>query len=219
VVNQQARAAYPTLASRAKATRLNPLGGIELYRDTPNVVEVRERIKRFGAAAASNLVRLIESGRPPLSRRNGRRICGRGQYAMSRSWARRDAIVRVRLVVCLLPFAAGCASVAQITNLPDPGCRQSLTGALAAVLQAQGETPQVAANLAESTATALEAMNLGPRPFLVAAPSGVDYSFFVERKGSSCVLRLYGRQKGFVSYTNDISYIATEPLAPCECAE
>jgi hypothetical protein len=59
VVNQQARAAYPTLASRAKATRLNPLGGIELYRDTPNVVEARERIKRFGAAAASNLVRLI----------------------------------------------------------------------------------------------------------------------------------------------------------------
>jgi hypothetical protein len=53
----------------------------------------------------------------------------------------------------------------------------------------------------------------------LAAPSGVDHSFFVERKGASCVLRLYGRQKGFVSYTNNLTYIATEPLAPCQCTE
>jgi hypothetical protein len=137
---------------------------------------------------------------------------------VSPSRAHRHAIVWV-LLVCLLPFAAGCASVAQITTLSDPGCHQSLTGALAAVLQAQGETPRVARELADSTAAALQAMNPGPRPFLIAAPSGVDYSFFVQRKGSSCILRLYGRQKGFVSYTNNISYIATEPLAPCECAE
>jgi hypothetical protein len=47
------------LASWAKETRLNPFGGIALYRDEPTVVDARERIKRFGAAAASNLVRLL----------------------------------------------------------------------------------------------------------------------------------------------------------------
>jgi hypothetical protein len=41
----------------------------------------------------------------------------------------------------------------------------------------------------------------------------------VEKKKDACLLRLYGRQKGFVSYTNDLTYIATEPLAPCECEE
>ena len=87
------------------------------------------------------------------------------------------------------------------------------------MLEAQGETSQVAKPLAESTTSALQHSGLGPRPFLVASPSGVDYFFFVERKGPSCILRLYARQKGFVSYTNNLTYIATEQLAPCQCAE
>jgi hypothetical protein len=128
-------------------------------------------------------------------------------------------VIRRRLVLGLLPCALGCASVAQITTLSDPACRGALSTALARVFEKEGETPQVADELAESTAAGLETWGLGPRPFLVASPSGVDYSFFVERKGASCVLRLYGRQKGFVSYTNNISYIATEPLAPCQCSE
>lgn len=109
--------------------------------------------------------------------------------------------------------------MARITTLADPACRQRLTTALAAVLKGQGEAAEPAERLAESATAVLQSSDLGPRPFLVAAPSGVDYSFFVERKGSSCVLRLYGRQKGFVSYTNNVTYIATEPLAPCDCAE
>lgn len=56
---ERARAAYPTLAHWAKQTRLNPLGGISLHRDNPGVVDTRERIKRFGAAAASNVARLL----------------------------------------------------------------------------------------------------------------------------------------------------------------
>ena len=60
---------------------------------------------------------------------------------------------------------------------------------------------------------------MGPRPFLVASPSGTDYAFFVERKDDACLLRLYGRQKGFVTYTNNLTYIATQPLAPCRCEE
>lgn len=124
-----------------------------------------------------------------------------------------------RAALGLLLLASGCVSVARLTTLPDPGCRQQLTAALATVLRGQGEAPEEADRLAGSTVEALEAVDLGPRPFLVSARSGADYSFFVERKGAACLLRLYGRQKGFVSYTNDITYIATEPLAPCDCAE
>ena len=59
LANEQARAAHPALASWAKDTRLNPHGGIALHRDAPKVIEARERIKRFGAAAVSNLVKLL----------------------------------------------------------------------------------------------------------------------------------------------------------------
>ncbi|MBE0592804.1 MAG: hypothetical protein IH616_10445, partial [Gemmatimonadales bacterium] len=59
LASERARAAHPALASWAKDTRLNPLGGIARHRDAPIVVEARERIKRFGAAAASNLVKLL----------------------------------------------------------------------------------------------------------------------------------------------------------------
>jgi len=59
LASERARAAHPALASWAKDTRLNPLGAIARHRDAPIVVEARERIKRFGAAAASNLVKLL----------------------------------------------------------------------------------------------------------------------------------------------------------------
>lgn len=124
----------------------------------------------------------------------------------------------ILLIVCILAVS-GCTSVAQITTLSDDHCRDTLTAALATVLKSEGETPDVAAKLAESTTSTLQTVELGPRPFLIAAPSGVDYSFFVEKKGDACLLRLYGRQKGFVSYTNNLTYIATEKLAPCQCAE
>ncbi len=123
------------------------------------------------------------------------------------------------IVLCVLPLALSCASVAQITTLSDPVCQRALTSAFTAMFEEEGEKPDVAAELAESTSTALQYGALGPRPFLVEAPSGVDYSFFVEPKGATCLLRLYGRQKGFVTYTNNISYIATRDLTPCQCAE
>ena len=61
LMNEQARTAYPALASWAKETRLNPLGGIMAYRDAPEVIDARQRIKRFRAAAQSNLVKLLET--------------------------------------------------------------------------------------------------------------------------------------------------------------
>jgi hypothetical protein len=129
------------------------------------------------------------------------------------------AILRtVAVAACPLAIAA-CATVGQVTTLADPACRETVTAALRKILAAQDEKPPVAAQLAESATRGLRASELGPRPFLVASPSGTDYAFFVQVERDTCMLRLYGRQKGFVSYTNNLTYIATEPLAGCRCAE
>lgn len=61
LANERARATYPALASWARDTRLNPLGGIALHRDAPSVMDARECIKRFGVAAANNLVKLLRA--------------------------------------------------------------------------------------------------------------------------------------------------------------
>ena len=87
------------------------------------------------------------------------------------------------------------------------------------MLSHQGEKPDVSTALASKTAATLMTYDLGPRPFVVVAPSGTDYRFFINRKGIDCVLTLYGRQKGFVSYRNNLTYIATEILPRCTCAE
>jgi hypothetical protein len=52
-------AAHPKLASWNKASRLNPASGAALHRDDPRVVASRERLKRFGLAAAMNLQKLV----------------------------------------------------------------------------------------------------------------------------------------------------------------
>ncbi len=116
-------------------------------------------------------------------------------------------------------MAIGCTSVAQVTNLADSTCQASFEREMAAVLSAEGETTENATALAHNAITILTPGDLGPRPFLVAAPSGTDYSFFVEKTKSSCILRLYGREKGFVSYTNNLTYIESRPLPGCSCVE
>jgi hypothetical protein len=115
--------------------------------------------------------------------------------------------------------AAGCMTVAQVTTLSDPPCRDAVASAFTRILEAQDERAPVAAQLAESATQALRSQEPGPRPFLVSSPSGADYAFFVQHDGEACLLRLYGKQKGFVSHTNNLTYIATEPLATCGCAE
>jgi hypothetical protein len=59
LAHERARTAHPELANWAKETRLNPLGRIALHRDAPEVVEGRERIRRFAAAAAGNVARML----------------------------------------------------------------------------------------------------------------------------------------------------------------
>ena len=115
------------------------------------------------------------------------------------------------ILAALVPITS-CTSVARITNLNDPACQTSLETELVAILLGQGETSENSTALAQRTATILTVGHIGPRPFLVASPSGTDYSFFVEKKKSGCILRLYGRQKGFVSYSNNLTYIDSRPL-------
>jgi len=123
----------------------------------------------------------------------------------------------ISVVLCVL--SAGCASVAQVTTLSNPACFEALHGGFTSILVEQKEAPEVAGRLANGAAEALRSGSLGPRPFLVASPSGADYSFFVEKHSSGCLLRLYGRQKGFVAYTNNLTYIDTRPLVPCQCSD
>jgi hypothetical protein len=126
--------------------------------------------------------------------------------------------LRTTLVALACLTLTGCATVAEVELTGDP-CRQTFQDALSSVLVEQHETPDVAAELADRTREVLERAQLGPRPFVVSSPSGADYEFFVEKKSSGCLLRLYGRQKGFTSYTNDLTYIATRPLPGCACKE
>lgn len=122
-----------------------------------------------------------------------------------------------RILIATLPaLLAGCTSTAMLTTLDQGACRDATVAAIADVLRAQGETEQVDA-LASDAVAALPA--LGPRPFLVMGRSGTDYSFFVQRKEATCLLRLYAREKGFTSYVNNMSYIETRSLVPCGCRE
>ncbi|WP_413936729.1 hypothetical protein [Nitrospira sp. BLG_1] len=109
--------------------------------------------------------------------------------------------------------------MATVTNLVDESCRATFIHRLSTMLVHQGEPSATSDALAHKTVFTLTTYDLGPRPFAIAAPSGTDYRFFVDRKGTDCVLILYGRQKGFVSYTNNLTYIATEPLPGCACAD
>jgi hypothetical protein len=128
------------------------------------------------------------------------------------------ALLRVAIVAPSLLAIGACTTVAQVTTLSDPACRETVVAGFRKILEAQDEKAPVAAQVAESATRGLQNHDLGPRPFLVASPSGTDYAFFVQADGEACMLRLYGRQKGFVSYTNNLTYIATEPLATCRCS-
>ena len=123
------------------------------------------------------------------------------------------------VVAVVILVAAGCATVAQVTALSDQNCRHTFAERVSSILVEQGEKQEVADKHTESITTVLLTGSLGPRPFLVASPSGADYGFFVEQKSSDCLLRLFRRQKGFTRYRNNLTYIATRSLTGCMCAE
>jgi len=129
-----------------------------------------------------------------------------------------SAIEKVLAAVVIL-VVGGCTTVAQVTSLSDQNCRHTFVDRMSSILVEQGEKQDVADKLAESTTAVLLTGSLGPRPFLVASPSGADYGYFVEEKSSDCLLRLFSRQKGFMRYRNNLTYIATRSLTGCMCAE
>ena len=112
---------------------------------------------------------------------------------------------------------AGCTTVGQVRNLADTACGDAFERQLASILTAQQEADGDARHLASRTRLLLETGTLGPRPFTIAAPSGTDYALFVEPAEPACLLRLYGRQKGFTRYTNNLTWIETRPLPECRC--
>ncbi len=115
--------------------------------------------------------------------------------------------------------SAGCATIAQIENLTEEQCNVSLESGMVSILKGQGEKGEVAESLAQDTYLMLTTEELGSRPFLVSSPSGVDYSFFIQKKRQRCLLRLYELQKGSMSYENNLTYISTRELSGCTCRE
>ncbi|HVS13438.1 MAG TPA: hypothetical protein VMV46_05925 [Thermoanaerobaculia bacterium] len=118
----------------------------------------------------------------------------------------------------LLASLAGCATVARFSNLDEPECREDLRHSLATILMLQGEEQEDALPLALESVAALAAADPGPRPFLVASPSGVDYSFFLQQKERRCLLRLYAKRRGFKERVNNLTFIETRELRACGCA-
>ncbi len=127
--------------------------------------------------------------------------------------------VKIGLTGLVLLLLNGCTTVAQVTTLSEESCHHTMRDQLESILGEENETPDIALRLAVNTTTVLATGALGPRPFGVSSPSGTDYSFFIQRKGDECLLRLYGRRKGFARYTNNLTYIATRPLEGCACIE
>jgi hypothetical protein len=121
------------------------------------------------------------------------------------------------VVLALLAVAAsGCATVAQV-ELNDPACESVFQDEMASILVEEGEKPDDARVIAHRAAEEVSFGDVGVRPFSVGSRT-TDYTFFVQKKKSGCLLRLVSRQKGFTVYTNDVTYIASRPLTGCLCA-
>jgi hypothetical protein len=114
-------------------------------------------------------------------------------------------------------LAACSHRVARPVNAGSSRCQESLRDAFALILVRQEEKPDVAEAVGAAAAQKLAEVDLGPRPFKLSSPSGVDYGFFFEDEGKRCLLHLVAWQKGFVQFSNNVTYIATRPLAGCRC--
>lgn len=61
MIHDQARRSYPEVAAWARASRLNPLGGLSRFKDDPQVIAAREVIGQYGMAAAMRIPELLAS--------------------------------------------------------------------------------------------------------------------------------------------------------------
>lgn len=120
------------------------------------------------------------------------------------------------VLAAALLLLSGCATVAEV-DLSDPGCAETFRRQMVSILVEEGEKPEEAGEVAHRAATMLSYGVNGVRPFVVGSRT-TDYTFFVDRKKSGCLLRLLSRQRGFTRLTNDITYIASRPLSGCRCS-
>ncbi len=119
-------------------------------------------------------------------------------------------------LAALLLALAGCATIGQV-DLSNEACAESFRSQIASILVAQGEKEEDAQPLAQRAVVELGFGDPGLRPFVIGSRT-TDYTFFVQKKKSGCFLRLLSRERGFTTYTNDITYIATRAVPACPCA-
>jgi hypothetical protein len=60
LAHERARKPHPAVEAWAKATRLNPMSGLGAHREHPLVAKTWGELKQYGAAAAGNLVKLLQ---------------------------------------------------------------------------------------------------------------------------------------------------------------
>jgi hypothetical protein len=94
-----------------------------------------------------------------------------------------------------------------------------LRKAFTVTLVGRGEREDVAEKLADETVQALAAVELGPKPFKLTSPSGVQYGYFFEREDDRCLLRMVAWQVGGLQYADAVHYLATRPLPGCGCKQ
>ena len=123
-------------------------------------------------------------------------------------------MARAVLVSLVAITALDCATVAQV-ELNDPVCEADFQDQMASILIQEGEKLDDAQAMAHRASLEVSYGDVGVRPFSIGSRT-TDYTFFVQKKKSGCMLRLVSRQKGFTLYTNDITYIAMRPVAPCD---
>jgi hypothetical protein len=156
----------------------------------------------------------------PLKRRSVRLRRGSvGATLFMLAMIRKARVLMLVALAAAAVFSGSCATVARVVNLTEPLCNASFEARLSSILTESGEKPDVADSLAHRAYLTLTRADYGPRPFFVGSPSGTDFTFFVQKKHDRCLLRLYARQKGFMSYTNNLTYISTRELPGCACAE
>ncbi len=60
MAHDRARAAHPAVVAWAKGTRLNPMSGLGAHREHPLVAQTWSDLQQYGAAAAGDIVKLLQ---------------------------------------------------------------------------------------------------------------------------------------------------------------
>jgi len=121
------------------------------------------------------------------------------------------------LVIAALAGGCSTSNAARLANPAAVGCRESLRDAFAIMLVGQGEKENVAEQVARSGANALADTDLGPHPFKLSSPSGIDYAFYFEDEGHRCLLHLVAKQGAGLQFGDTLTFLATRPLSGCTC--